>query len=351
MRAAELITAYLAAAAPFAVVSFLRRRAHERLTRAAPRDMLARDVTRATLAGLLFPLALAARALARAGDASLAASSSSVVPSSSAAAHDAKFDAARKSLVAALHGFEDRAREPVAHSPDPASRHAESSARRAAADAAHALESLVERYDGLTLALAETDAEGAPAEHETELARVAGRAGDDLVIAGRCVRRRNLSRLREHQSQSRLEMLHALAALQDSLALDDAAHVSSRMSASASPQHAAASQHLSAALLRIYERAFDLFMLHEDARGVQSLTRLLDATRARLYRRHEPDDARAPRAAATGGATCKPRNSQTSSALLDPQSAPPPRASKLTPATRTSQTPTPRPPQPSPRAA
>jgi hypothetical protein len=282
MRAVEIIIIYLAAAAPVAVACFLRRRTHTSITRAAASYGLARDIAHTALAGLLFPFTLASCALTRLQRAVGTASTST-----SHAAHVAKLDAGRNALVAALHNFEDRARE--------------SNGRRAdaAVAAAHALKSNVERYAGLTFALAEVEPDGEPAAHETELARVAGRAGDDLEIAGRCVRRRNLSRLREHQAQTRLELLHTLAGLQDTLELPDGKHAAS---------------HQSAALLRVYERAFALFMLHEDARGVQSLVRLLDATRARLYRHHEPDATRAslaPREGATGEVSCTPHRPQT----------------------------------------
>jgi hypothetical protein len=306
MRAAEIITIYLAAAAPVAVACFLRRRAHTSITRVTVRHRLARDIAHAALAGLLFPFTLASCALTRLRRVVETASTSS-----SAAAHVAKLDAARDTLVTALHNFEDRARELNG-------RHAD-----AAVAAAHALKSNVERYAGLTLALAEVEPDGEPATHETELARVAGRAGDDLEIAGRCVRRRNLSRLREHQAQSRLELLHALAGLQDALEHSD--HSATHARRVAHDPSRASSQQLAAALLRVYERAFDLFMLHKDARGVQSLVRLLDATRARLYRHHEADAARASHATredATGELSCTPHRPQTHASPRSTQTIP-----------------------------
>ncbi|MDQ3907337.1 MAG: hypothetical protein M3268_03230, partial [Acidobacteriota bacterium] len=199
----------------------------------------------------------------------------------------------------------------------------------------------VERYAGLTLALFRAEPEGALDERETELARVAGRTGDDLEVAGRCVRRRNLSRLRERQSQSRLGLLHALADLQDALDLSAATRAarnaqSAKASASDTTGTADASpaaRALAPALLRVYERAFSLFMLTEDERGTQSLTRLLDATRSRLYRRHEtqtPDETAASAACRdhTGDASCRQHSSSPHSA---PQSTSTPRASTPTP--------------------
>ena len=282
MMLSQLIAIYLAAAAPAGVLFFLRRH---------PDSARARAVARAAAAGLLFPFTLAAYALARADLIGAAAT-----PTDPRASRDERIDAARKALVAALHGFEDRAREADGRLSD------------AAARAAHDLTSTVERYAGLTLALADAEPDGEPGERETELARVAGRGGEDLEIAGRCVRRRNASRLREHQARARLELLHALAALQDTL--EGFEHPQAlrhpRAAVGSRPGVGAAAQTASAALLRVYERAFDLLLLLEDARGIQTLVRLTDATRARLYRHREE----APRAAdedAARGQSCTPR--------------------------------------------
>jgi hypothetical protein len=304
MRLSQLITIYLAAAAPVAVLFFLRRHgdaAH------------ARSIARAAAAGLFFPFTLATYALAR-GNVIAAATSTHAHET-----HDEKIEFARKALVAALHAFEDRAREAGGRRADDAVR------------AAHDLTSTVERYAGLTLALADAEPDGEPDERETELARVAGRDGEDLEIAGRCVRRRNASRLRAHQAQSRLELLHALAALQDALeGLDHSRTVRrSRVAVDHSHRQAGASaQQLSAALLRVYERAFDLLLLLEDARGVQTLVRLLDATRARLYR-HREEVPHAAHEDATGEQSCTPRRPQTTTAPLPSQQLPAPISTRV----------------------
>lgn len=316
MRLIEFVTIYLAAAAPAGVIFYLRQPAHAQR---------ASTCARALFAGLLFPFTLACYALLSRRSTRVAHTSDPKTHEAAthdatdeAATHEAKIDSSRKALINALHNFEDRAREAGG-----------TRAAQSVADA-HALTSTVERYAGLTLALAAAAPEGEPVARELELARVAGRTGDDLDIAGRCVRRRNASRLCEHQAQSRIELLHALAELQDALdAFADprGGRTNSSGRANVSGQagiagHAAVSHHaraaaspsaqaLSAALLRVYERAFDLFMLLEDARGVQSLTRLLDATRARLYRHHDADPAHAPRLDAAGEVTCISHSSQT----------------------------------------
>jgi hypothetical protein len=319
MRLIEFIIIYLAAAAPVGVIYFLRQ----------PTDARhAAIFARAFVAGLFFPVTLVGYALRLRRDAHGTHTSDTETHE---ATHEAKIDTSRKALVAALHNFEDRARD--------------AGGKRAAhtVAAAHALTATVERYTGLTLALAHAEPEGEPDARELELARVAGRTGDDLDIAGRCVRRRNASRLCERQAQSRIELLHALAELQDALdAFNDprAAHagVSDRTGGSAhagDSDHAGVSsraracappsaQTISATLLRVYERAFDLFMLLEDARGVQSLTRLLDATRARLYRHHDADAAHASRRDPAGEVSCKPQSSQAPSTPRPTQQLPTP---------------------------
>jgi hypothetical protein len=303
MRLIQLITIYLAAAAPVGVLFFLRRSAHDGRTRA---------VARAAAAGLLFPFTLAAYALARGN--SIGAGTSN----DSRGSRDERVESARTALVVSLHGFEDRAREAGGRRAD------------AAARGAHALTSTAERYAGLTLALAGAEPDGEPGARETEMARVAGRGGEDLEIAGRCVRRRNATRLREHQARSRLELLHALAELQETLAVIDQPRAvrRSRAAAESHRQTDSTGRQLSAALLRVYERAFDLLLLLEDARGVRTLVRLLDATRARLYRHHE-EVPRAAQEGAAGGRSCTPHGRQTTSAPPPAQPLPTPISTRV----------------------
>jgi hypothetical protein len=68
----------------------------------------------------------------------------------------------------------------------------------------------LEKYAGLTWALASSSADKTPAPHELELARLSGLEGDELLIAGLCIHRRNQSRLKFHQQSSRTELLGIL---------------------------------------------------------------------------------------------------------------------------------------------
>jgi hypothetical protein len=302
MRLSQLITIYLAAAAPVGVLVFLRRHADAARARA---------VARAAAAGLLFPFTLAAYALSRGN------LIGATTHADSRGSHEEKIESARKALVAALHAFEDRARAAGGRRTDDAVR------------AAHALTSTVERYEGLTLALANAEPDGEPDARETELARMAGRGGEDLEIAGRCVRRRNASRLREHQARSRLELLHALAELQDTLeGLDHSRAVRQSRAAVDSQHQPSTTNQLPAALLRVYERAFDLLLLLEDARGVQTLVRLTDATRARLYR-HREEVPHVADEDATRGQSCTPHRPLTTPVALTTSQVPTPISTRV----------------------
>ena len=68
----------------------------------------------------------------------------------------------------------------------------------------------IEKYVCLTVCAREAQPGSEPYRHETELYRVAGRKGEDLETAVRCLHRRNHARLVEHQGRARTELLHAL---------------------------------------------------------------------------------------------------------------------------------------------
>src|SRR5205085_9303349 len=109
-----------------------------------------------------------------------------------------KVERVKRPTVNALRAVEDALTEggPV----DETGRHALFAAREC-----------VERYAGLALAGACAREDAAPAPRELELCRIAGRAGDDLLAAGRCVHRRNVTRLLAHRERARSELVHALA--------------------------------------------------------------------------------------------------------------------------------------------
>jgi hypothetical protein len=71
----------------------------------------------------------------------------------------------------------------------------------------------LEKHIELTLAVAESSADDMPDDSELELFRIAGRKGEDLLIGGHCIHRRNVMRLRAHLTRSRRELRRALSEL------------------------------------------------------------------------------------------------------------------------------------------
>jgi len=186
MLLSELFIIYFAAAAPFGVSRYLSE--HARGARARP------ALRKAALAALAWPLTslqtLRGRAASRV---QATAEDESGAPDSRAV------EQATRAAVNALREVEDLL-ACAGEGLSPESRHALFNAR-----------GCVERYSGLALACAWTDAGAVPAPREMELCRIAGRAGDDLLVAGRCVHRRNAARLFAHRERARAELVRALA--------------------------------------------------------------------------------------------------------------------------------------------
>ncbi|HEX8491721.1 MAG TPA: hypothetical protein VF658_02670 [Pyrinomonadaceae bacterium] len=252
MRLSETITIYLAVGAPFGVNYFQREYSGQNQSRA-------RSLLKATGVGLLWPLMAIAAFLSRRSDAaplSSAAESESAIDERTSQ----KIAAAQQQLLTAL----DRVRELAQQKTVNGSEELERSTR--------ALREGVEKYVGLTLALAEMSLDDSPASSEMELCRIAGREGDDLLLAGRCIHRRNVARLIAHQSRSRVELLHALAAVRE---------IGGAKSARLLPDATLARQ-MSLAVLKFYVQAINLLTLLEDESAATSAARLLDAECARL---------------------------------------------------------------------
>jgi len=263
MRLSELAIIYLATAAPFGVAFFARKQERGR--------GLALALARAAGAGLVWPLAAFGFLLGR-GESRTAAAEESGTHA------ERKIERAQRETVNALRDAEDAMRQ-AGLLGDAAAGHALFAAREC-----------VERYTGLALACADARPEAGPTEREMELCRLAGRAGDDLLVAGRCVHRRNVTRLVAHRARARAELARALAAVRE---LAD--------EASAPPRPAEeAALAVSRALLRTFARAVDLLSLLEDRAAALDAARLLDAECARLRRLEGGARADAPE----GGEPC-----------------------------------------------
>jgi hypothetical protein len=184
MRLSEALIIYLAAAAPFGVTYFLRR---------ASGGGRGAAVARASGAALVWPAWLLLRlARGRAGG----------------GGRRTKFDErrverAKRETVNALRRLEDALVNAGAAAGE-AERYTFFAARECA-----------ERYAGLALACGGARTDDAPTAREMELCRIAGRAGDDLLVAGRCFHRRNVTRLVAHRARARAELESALSAVGD----------------------------------------------------------------------------------------------------------------------------------------
>ncbi|HJQ30949.1 MAG TPA: hypothetical protein VJ866_02150 [Pyrinomonadaceae bacterium] len=192
MLLSELFIIYFAAAAPFGVSRFLSERSGGARTRPALRV--------AALAALAWPVTSINSLLRR------AASRVEATDEVENSAPDSRaVERATRAAVNALRALEDLLGCEVP--PVGADESSITEARHALFNARGS----VERYSGLALACAATDAGAGPTPREMELCRIAGRAGDDLLVAGRCVHRRNAARLFAHRERARAELVRALA--------------------------------------------------------------------------------------------------------------------------------------------
>jgi hypothetical protein len=261
MLLSDIIIIYLALAAPFGVANFLRQPAGTARTR---------SLLQATGAALLWPLALLPRSFVhkefrREEPDAATPEVSTEVSTEVSPSREQRADDVRRALLSSLYRIGDTAEEVAC-------------ANTVATDGAvRETVAAVERYVGLTLAVADADEASLPhAPRETELCRLSGRAGDDLHLAALCHGRRNIARLRAHQADSRLALLHALAELREVF--------ESTFVATTTDVQAAATSPLFAALLETYVRALALLSLFEDEHAAARVARLLDAVRARLRR-------------------------------------------------------------------
>ena len=269
MRLSELITIYLAAAAPVGVAYFLRQLGGAR----RPVQLL-----RAAALALIWPLTLCAHLFTQQQSAQR-----STDDARGRLPNEARVATAERALIATLHQADDLLRDAYG------TRAAR--ARQAAADA----RASIERFVGLALALAATVGAELPAAHERELFRVAGRKDDDLETAARCLHRRNLARLRAHHERARTELVHALAELLETIEHDLPA------------PHTGAQPFTEVywLLIRTFARTIDLLALLDDQSAAVRVARLLDAACA-WARRNEFLNLPRTDAAQTGGLTCTP---------------------------------------------
>lgn len=248
LQLSETITIYLAIGAPFGVNFFLRE---------PKRKSRTRSLFKATVAGLLWPFVAVASLPSRRQARAQADERASALDERTSAS----LETAQRQLLGALERVRELAGVNFTRSED-----LEQKIR--------AVREGVEKYVGLTLALAEMKLDEQPAPREMELCRLAGSSGEDLLLAGRCIHRRNVTRLIAHHARSRNELLHALASVRE---IDD-----ERWPVSSAEM--AAARHLSVAVLKFYGQAINLLSVLEDESAAMRAARLLDAECARLRR-------------------------------------------------------------------
>ena len=250
MRLSEIITIYLAVAAPFGVAHFQRRQAGAH----ARASLL---LIAAASAGLAWPLAALSFLVRRRA---LRRDFASAAEGAGARRRESRIEQAGRAVFDSLLRVEEflekaRGRE------EEETRHALFAARES-----------VERFAGLTMAAAGAELNATPTPRELELCRVSGRTGEDLLLSGRCLHRRNVIRLRLQRERARTEMLHALAEMRER-----AGDVPLLL-----PAQREAARRLAEAVIDSYSHAIDLLSLLDDPTAATRVARLLDAECARL---------------------------------------------------------------------
>jgi hypothetical protein len=242
MRSIELITIYLAAGASFGVSHYLRARSRRSHVRA-----FLEGVTTA----LLWPMAAAAILLKR-------------------LRHMDETEAVEEpnaQVEAAVHAFVISVNKML-----------EASRRMKMTEMEQTLFALregVQQYVGL----AGMKADRAPAHYEMELARISGRRGDDLLLAGHCTQRRNTARIKARFERERSRLLRKLAELRVEEESSPPACLEDSLRAPAG--------RMSEARLEIYTRAAALFALLEDERAAEMAAHLLEREPSHLSRLQE----------------------------------------------------------------
>ena len=255
MIVSDLFIIYLAAAAPFGVARFLSERTDGADNGAA--------LLKAAGAALAWPFTSLPRLLRR-----LSSSRKEEAHGDFGSAPDERrVESVKREAVNALRVVEDLLMEAGAL--------AEESERHKL----YAARECVERYAGLAGACADARADARPTPREMELCRIAGRGGDDLLVAGRCVHRRNVTRLVAHRERASTELVNALEAVRR------AAHQMyppTRAAYSPEPLRAAEPRRISEALTRALSRTVELLSLFEDRAALVSVARMLEGESAVL---------------------------------------------------------------------
>jgi len=182
MRLIDFIVIYLAAAAPFAARQLVRS--------SGPRSVL--PIMKSVAHGITWPLSLLNYLSGRSSAERIASITSNTI------SLQCGVDVALLQLKNDLNLLSFT----ICCDTDPKSSAFESMIKRVRLAA--------EKYAALTLAVGEMAYDDGPAPHQSELARIAGRTGDDLLIAGICVQRQSFLKLAAQRTKSRNELFDDL---------------------------------------------------------------------------------------------------------------------------------------------
>ncbi|HEX8336590.1 MAG TPA: hypothetical protein VF621_07655 [Pyrinomonadaceae bacterium] len=253
----DLFIIYLATAAPFGVARFLSEHSGGAATRAA--------LFKAAGAALVWPFTSLPRLLRRL--ASLRTNGADAAGRHAPGGR--RVEEVKRAAVVALRVVEDLLADAGALAEE-SERHKFYAAREC-----------VERYAGLATACATANAEARPTRREMELCRIAGRGGDDLLVAGHCVHRRNVTRLVAHRERASAELVHALAAVRES------SHTVRPHAPAPCPSEyvrAADPRRISESLSRALSRVVELLSLFDERAALVSVARMLEAECGRARR-------------------------------------------------------------------
>ena len=238
MRWSETFAIYLATGAPFGVSCYVRNCEGDR------------SVTRflkASFAGLVWPLALLRILLIRYELRKSTENNERLAQES-----ESKVDEAKRSLLSALNRLNELAATNKLNDHQELER------------ASCVLRGGVEAYVGLMPTAGGSAASMSPNGYSRELFRIAGYEERDLEIAATCINRRNGSRVVEHHNRARIQMVHAIADLCES--------IHPRNSFVAPNGNANGVLHVAAR--KVYDNAIDLFEAmgdHETAKKIHEV--------------------------------------------------------------------------------
>lgn len=130
----------------------------------------------------------------------------------------------------------------------------------------------IEKYSGLSIVSESLSEDYTPSEHEFEIYRITGCKGDELKTAVCCLHRRNVSRIKEHRTRARNNLMDALIEIEESVNEDNGVLF----------MFSEQSHQINESLHRLYANMIEILLLIEDKNAVVTVTRLLDKTSARL---------------------------------------------------------------------